>query len=100
MSGPNDPVQETVFISTKALNTLLHKATSIFCVFLSPDNSFTERRIVNKQMQGHPPTEYATSIKFSDDFQTLYFGKHLYWQNRLCCKLNGCIPLDTKAVET
>eukprot|EP01036_Dinobryon_divergens_P034447 gene34447-44509_t len=32
--GPNDPIQETVFISTQALNTLLQKATSIFCVFL------------------------------------------------------------------
>eukprot|EP01036_Dinobryon_divergens_P026756 gene26756-35438_t len=100
VSDPNDPIQETVFISTKALNTLLHKATSIFCVFLSPDNSFTER-IVYKQMQGHPPpTEDTTGTKFFDDFQTLLFGQHLYWQNRLCCKLHGCIPLDTKAVET
>lgn len=96
--GPNDPIQETVFISTEALNTLLRNATSIFCVFVSPDNSFTEREVYNKQKQEYPPTEDTIGKEFLNDSLSLSEGKHLYWENRLRCKLSGCIPLGTEAL--
>ena len=97
LPDPNDPIQETVFISAEALNTLLCKATSIFCVFLSPDNSFTQREAYT-QKQKHPPTEDTTDTVFSDDVQDLSEGKHLYWQIQVRCRVSGCISLDTKAV--
>ena len=97
LPDPNDPIQETVFISAEALKTLLRKATSIFCVFLSPDNSFTQREVYT-QKQMHPPTEDTTGTEFSDNVQDLSEGRHLYWQNQLRCRVSGCISLDTKAV--
>ena len=48
-----------MLISTQALNTLLHKATSIFCVFLSPDDSFTERKVY-EPMQKNSQTDDTT----------------------------------------
>ena len=99
VSGPNDPIQETVFISTQALNTLLHKATSIFCVFLSPDDSFTERKVY-EPMQKNSRTDDTTGDEYSDDFLTLSAGHHLYWKNRVKCKLNKCIPSGSKAMQS
>ncbi len=88
-----------MFISTQALNTLLLKATSIFCVFLSPDDSFTERKVY-EPMQKNSQTDDTTGDEYSDDFLTLSAGHHLYWKNRVKCKLNKCIPSGSKAMQS
>jgi hypothetical protein len=85
---PNDPIHETVFVSTSSLNNLLREADDgVFVVFLSPDNVLTTRRSVCH-------FEDKICEVYSEDFAlncTDNKNCHVYWKLRSACKQNSCI---------
>jgi len=78
-----DPITEIVFVTSESLFELLEKSTEIYSVFLSPDDSFTQRNS-DCHFEDTNCDAYSELIALNSD------DRHLHWKLKSYCKQNRC----------
>ena len=59
---PADPIRETVFVQSAALDNLLQAATSIHVIFLDPGNEWTQRLSPQCHLKDTPPKVFSETL--------------------------------------
>ena len=85
----DDPIEETVFVTRKALSNLLQASIGIYAIFLSPFSEYSKR--------SSPECHGLDAISDDDCLSTevlLDSSTHNYWKLRSRCKMNHPTTLN------